>query len=344
MPLPIKKVAKFITAEKIVGLCYDYFPDLMSEFYEMQSSFLTNGYAAHRNLDISIIELCFLEKIHLSIIRQREKYLDKSLSLETFFDNCGEIECGETNKHKIVNIVKKTGIPKETVRRKLKILIDREIIITNKFKDYCWNCNSNRNKQVSDAMERDVKATSRFICAITKFLDFKLLQTDIEKEIKNHFSFYFYHFSYCQLQWFKMWQSKIKDIDLIFIAIQILIPTLKYYDNNSNLKKLGLEKIYTVIGKTAPSYSLSNTTVSASSISEITGIPRATCIRKLEKLMKLGMLKKELKSKKYYVNQSTVGRGSLITKETINATISNFSYYLSIVINSLSKNIYNFKN
>ena len=96
-------------------------------------------------------------------------------------------------------------------------------------------------------------------------------------------------------------------------------------------KKLGLEKIYTVIGKTAPSYSLSNTTVSASSISEITGIPRATCIRKLEKLMKLGMLKKELKSKKYYVNQSTVGRGSLITKETINSTISNLFIFFDLL-------------
>ena len=344
MAQPIKKIGRFLAAETIAELCYDYFPELMSEFYEMQSSFLTNGYKTHGNLDISIIELCFLEKIHLSIIRQREKYLDRNLSLETFFNNCREIECSETNKHKIVNIVNKTNIPKETVRRKLKILIDKEIIVMNKFKDYCWNCNSSRNKQVFDAMERDVKATSRFICSITKFLNFNLQQSEIEKEIKTHFSFYFYHFSYCQLQWFKMWQSKIKDIDLIFIAIQILIPTLKYYDNNSNLKKLGLDKIHTVIGKTTSNYNDSNTTVSAASISQITGIPRATCIRKLKKLMKLVMLKREIKSKKYFVNQSTVGRGSLITKETINSTISNFSYYLSIVINSLAKNIYNLKN
>ena len=50
------------------------------------------------------------------------------------------------------------------------------------------------------------------------------------------------------------------------------------------------------IVKTNNDYKSSNTGVNASSISDVTGIPRATCARKLEKLTKLGVLEQESKS------------------------------------------------
>ena len=43
-----------------------------------------------------------------------------------------------------------------------------------------------------------------------------------------------------------MWQTKISDIDLIFIAMQALIPTLKYEDQNISSKDVGLQNLYTL--------------------------------------------------------------------------------------------------
>ena len=71
-------------------------------------------------------------------------------------------------------------------------------------------------------------------------------------------------------------------------------------------------------------------------ISDITGIPRATCIRKLDKLVGLRFLLKEQKTKRYYVNQNLNERTkNILTKENVDFTIKNYSYFLSITLNAL---------
>ena len=96
--------------------------------------------------------------------------------------------------------------------------------------------------------------------------------------------------------------------------------------------------MHAIIGKTNDQYKFSDTAVSAASISEVTGIPRATCIRKLEVLVKLGMLVREIKTKRYFVNQITSKRtNTILTKENVHFTIQNFSEYLSIILNSINR-------
>ena len=136
-----------------------------------------------------------------------------------------------------------------------------------------------------------------------------------------------------------MWRSKIKDIDLIVIAIQTLIPTLSHNDKNLNKKNLDLDNIHTIIGRTPDEYSIAEKSVGATSISQITNIPRATCIRKLSKLVKLGMLKRENKTKRYFVNQTTSDRTkNIVTKENIFFTIKNYSELMAIIINNIMIN------
>ena len=79
-------------------------------------------------------------------------------------------------------------------------------------------------------------------------------------------------------------------------------------------------------------------TISASSISEISGIPRATCIRKLQKLENLGMLTREENTKRYFVNQRSSDRTKHITKkENIAFTINCFSDFFAIVLSALAR-------
>ena len=79
-------------------------------------------------------------------------------------------------------------------------------------------------------------------------------------------------------------------------------------------------------------------TINASSISEVSGIPRATCIRKLQKLVKLGMLVKELKSKRYYVNQLTGERTkNIMKKNSVIHSVDIFCELLSVIISALTR-------
>ena len=117
-----------------------------------------------------------------------------------------------------------------------------------------------------------------------------------------------------------------------------IFPSIVEFQRNQNIKDLSLENLSKIVGKANNQYKFSDTAVSAASISEVTGIPRATCIRKLEKLVKLGMLVRETKTKRYFINQLTSKRtNTILTKENVLFTIENFSEYLAIILNSIKK-------
>ena len=112
-----------------------HYNDLMKEFYEMQSIFLSTRYRANQSLETSSIRMCFIRSLHLAIVRQRERNLDFDLSLKNFFLNIQKLNDSDIISHKIVSIVKTTGIPKETVRRKLKKLCQNSFVRVNKHKE-----------------------------------------------------------------------------------------------------------------------------------------------------------------------------------------------------------------
>ena len=180
---------------------------------------------------------------------------------------------------------------------------------------------------------------SKFIFKFVEHLNLNITKKTIENEIESQFSFYFYHFLNCQLTWLKLWQTKLKDVDLIFIAMQAIIPTLDHSSKNIHQnKQISIDNLHTIIGEADAQYKTSSRSISATSISEISGIPRATCIRKLEKLVKLGLLVREMKTKRYYVNQVARDRTKHVTKkENIEFSIQYFSNFLSIVITSLNR-------
>ena len=331
------KQNKKVSPIEISNLLDSYHPDLLKGFYEMQSEFLTVRYKFHKSLESSNIVICFIRDVHLAILRMRERNFDHDVSLNNFLTNLNSVKLPA---QKIISIVNTTGIPKETVRRKIKLLIEKEVIYKSKIsKEYYWNLNAKREEAFLKIMNHDINRISKFIYSILKFLNLEINIKAIENEIRAQFSFYFYHFLNCQLSWLKMWQTKIKDTDLIFIAMQALIPTLKYTNKDFTKKNIGLENFNTIIGQVDKKNELSASSVSASSVSEVSGIPRATCMRKLEKLVKLGLLVREIKTKRYFVNQHTISRTKYITKkENIIFTVRSFSEFLSIVISALLRN------
>ena len=334
----IPETLKSFSSKTISNLLLNNHSELLKDFYDMQSEFLISRYKINKSIEISNILTLLSKSLHLAIVRQREINMNHDISLKNFFSNQNNII---NHGYKIVSIVNTTGIPKETVRRKLKKLIERrEVNFNNKTKLYYWILKEKNKNLYLDFIDRDIEAISRFVNSIADKLNLNLKNKFIQEEIKSQFSFYYYHYYSCQLEWMKMWQTNIKDIDLIFIAIQALIPVLDY--KKKNIDKISMENLHLQIGKTNSSTDqiTNKNAISANSISQISGIPRATCVRKLEKLVNLGMLMREIKSRKYYVNPNPTDRSKHITKkENIDRTVEIFSDFLSIVISSMSRNV-----
>ena len=333
--MQIQRKIQEIQPSQCSELLYYHFPNLMSEFYEMQSSFLSGLYKRYKNIETANIILCFLRNINLEILRQREKNLDFNISLENFWSNINNIN---KPSQKIISIVNATGIPKETTRRKLKNLINKDFVkIDKNTKEYYWNLSLKNKDAYYKFINLEIKILSKFVLIFSTLFKIKLNQNEIENEIKSQFSFYWYHFLSCQLKWLKMWQNKIKDIDLLLITLQTIIPTMQHTDTKRKLKDF--ESTNEIIKKISEKHKHHEIAVSATSISDITGITRPTCIRKLGKLVNNGLLLREKKTKRYFINPSTINRAqNILTKENVNFTISVFSEYLSIVINALQRN------
>lgn len=326
-----------ITKSQIFNLILDNYAELMSNFYEMQSSFLTSLYEKYESIETANIVLCFAKNTHLEIIRKREKYLNHDISLKNFWINLQTIN---KPSHKIVDIVKMTGLPKETARRKIKLLINKNSILQKKkIKEYFLNILEKDKKDYLNITENEINMLSKFIFNNAKLLNLNLPQDDIINEIKSHFSFYWFHFLSCQIKWLNMWQNKIKDMDLILIALQAVLRALKYTEKKQPIKDLGLENLYLFVGKTNYKYRKSDAGISASSISQITGIPRPTCIRKLNILVNFGTLIRDYKTKQYYLNDLTENRTrNILTKDNVLHTVDIFGEYLSVVLNAMIQN------
>ena len=73
--------------------------------------------------------------------------------------------------------------------------------------------------------------------------------------------------------------------------------------------------------------------ISATSVSEVTGIPRATCIRKLEWLSKAKLVEKDPRSKRYNLVNNKYDQDNLIDHPLTNVkgTIARFAEFSSIV-------------
>ena len=334
--IPLKKKIT-ISSSDVTQLIQTHFSSLLPSFYEVQSSFLSGIYTRYGSIETANIILCFARNTHLEIIRQRERDLNFNVSLENFWNNFSKIQ---KPYEKIASIVNITGIPKETVRRKIKNLMELNFLEKNKKNNnYCWNLDQKQKNSFLFIVQDELKKLSNFITKIVIDLDLSRSKNTlklVEEEIHSQFSFYWYHYLSCQLEWLKWWQLKLKDTELLLVALQATIPTLQYIDKN--IKPKNVDDIFKLIGQVNKKECI-NCSISATSVSDVTGIPRATSIRKLEKLVNLGFLVRETKTKRYAINQATDLRTrNIMSKDNVSFTIKTFSDYISIILNSLIQN------
>ena len=249
-------------------------------FFEMQSTFLSGIYKRYGDLEGGQIVIYFARNLHLKVMRKREEDLSFDLSLEKFWSNHQNTI---QDNHKIISVARFTGLPKETTRRKIMQLTElKHLKKTNKNNLY-WEPSSKEKETYIFIIKEQIKSLSKFLFEQAKLLNIDLPFTKLYKEIEKNYCFYWYHYLNTQLSFMRYWQNKTKDLEILLIGLQSLIQTLHY------LKQKSLKNNF------ASRYS----DISATSVSEVTGIPRATCIRKLEWLVKEKFIKKNPENKRY---------------------------------------------
>jgi len=322
--------------KNIEKILLDNFIDLMPSFYEMESSFLSGIYKRYGDIESGNIVIFFARDLHLEILRKREIDLNFNLSLDEFWNNHKNII---QKKKKIITIARSTGLPRETARRKILSLIKRKHIKKTEKNTLFWEPDSKSKDSYIKIVEQQINSLSRFIFQQLKFFSLNIPISKIEKEIKNNYSFYWYHYLNTQLEYIKVWQTQFKDLEMLLIGLQTLIQSIRNLKNSRKLQNLD-SFLLNKTTKSTDSFDVKNAGISATSISEVTGIPRANCIRKLEKYIKMKMVEKNPVTKRYNLipvqTRSAPSPANPIL-DGIKHTINIFSEFSSTLLKSLNK-------
>ena len=253
---------------------------LLPVFFEMQSAFLSGIYKRYGDLEGGQIVIYFARNLHLKVMRKREEDLDFDLSLEKFWFNHQNTS---QDKLKIISVSRFTGLPKETTRRKIIQLTKLKHLKKSNKNSLYWEPSPQSKETYMLIIKEQIKSLSKFLYEQSKILNIDVPFAKFYKEIEKNYCFYWYHYLSTQLDFMKYWQNKTKDLEILLIGLQSLIQSLNYFKQNNKYGR----------------FSNKCSDISATSVSEVTGIPRATCIRKLERLSKAKFVKKDPLSKRY---------------------------------------------
>ncbi len=317
-----------IELKEIVKTYKHNYGKFLDEFLGVQSDFLSDVYKRYnKDLDAANIVLFFAKNLHQKTLRERDKDLDFNISFERFWENHNKTE---QDQRKIIDIAHSTGLPKETARRKVNTLIKNKVLQKNK-NMITWSPPIDQRKSYNLVVDRQIVQISKLVQMIAVHLKFKISKEKISTELRKNFSFFWYHYIKTQLRYLKMWQNEMNDLELVLISLQVVIQSNQYFKR----RNISYEEHF--VSKNVKIKEEKEHSVSATSIAEVTGVPRATCIRKLEKLNKMKIIKKDPVSKRYYFDLKNINHNHMNSKKISENTIEMFSEFYLVVLRALSR-------
>ena len=261
--------------EKIIFKVIDkHFSRLAPYYYKWIISWLIGAYENFGNIDKYIIliyiinqDFIFFRKNGL-IIDYNTFYKDKTL---------------EVAKINISKISKDLQIPKESVRRKVEELEKAEII-KRKGKQIFVNRAAIPVVQANLTL----KNMSVLLCEFNKILkeedivEVTYPTTEISDSIKKNFSFVWYQFYKFLFIFTNRCRKAVMDLETFTIGVIVLLNAAE--NKNFRIKEFNRKKYQISIQGS------DEKGINAMSISDVTGIPRITVIRKLKYLIKRNIL------------------------------------------------------
>ena len=280
----IPDISKQIYKEDILSVLEKKYSTMGPMWANQQMEWMNGVYASFKNHDKFFI-LIFLVKKTLDFYSRNFT----KLSYHEFYSK----ETVEIEKFSIAEISEALNIPKESARRKVIELENEGAIRKIKNKIVV-----DRSKFYYTKPDNSIKRISRFFSTLSemskseKVLLNSITSEELELVIKNNFSYVWKIYYELQIPTIINYKKIFGDIETFHIY-GICVVNEHLYARKASEDYMNRDDFIKSI------FTLSKMQgINAMSISDITGIPRATVIRKLQKLVKQKIL--TINSKKHY--------------------------------------------
>ena len=279
-------ISNSINKESVFEIFSRFTPEALTPFYKFQQNWVNSAYTTFKDFDTYLILMYLKQKIYVD-------YSDRFhyMSADAFYSQ----EKIAIDKINLIQISKSLVIPKETIRRKINFLQKNEIIFRSGKSIYL---NSKALEIVKP--NHTLPMLSIFFEKMSNILSKEdwfgksLNRETIEKFIKDHFTVcweYFYRF---QIPYLTRHRKAFGDLESWNVWGSIAIVQTAAF--SESLQQITREELTSY-----EDYYLSmlkfkcERGINASSIADISGIPRATVIRKLRVLEKKGLVRRNKK-------------------------------------------------
>ena len=312
----VPSVSAQIDEKEIFKVISNNFSKLAPYYYVMISNWLIRAYSVHNDIDKYLIMLYLINK-DLIIFRRNGLIIN----YDTFYrDRSIEID-----KINISDISKDLQIPKESVRRKIIELEKKNIIKKNGKKMFV-----DRSALSISNGKDTIKDISALLFEFNKILKNeklgeKIFNVDqISYSIKENFSFCWYQFYKFIFIYTNRWRKEVKDLETMCIGILVMLNAS--HNKSFKVKDLNLKTYQKkVMGSDGRG-------MNAMSLSDITGIPRPTVVRKLKYLIDNNYITINEKKLLYINIKGTVLKRS---SELQDANIKSLSSFIHKVFNQI---------
>ena len=282
---------------------------------------MSDAYKIFKDLDKFLI-LIYLINTDFEFFRRN----NLNITYESFYKD----KTLEINKINLIQISKDLNIPKESVRRKISEL-EKKGIIKKKGKKIFLDRSAYKSQEPINTLKNVSVLLSKFseISKKNNITKKSLDRTEVSKLIKNNFSFCWYQFFKFIFSYCFRWRKYFGDLEIMLIGITIAFNSV----TTASIKLKGIESY---IDKWREEILQNNIRgINAMSISEITGIPRPTVIRKINSLIKLNMVEMD---KNKLLNIKFNNKSYKETSELQNETINDLGVFITRTFNQININ------
>ena len=255
--------------EKVINkVILDNFAALAPSFFTLTSNWFVRAYDHYKDIDKFII-IIYLININLIYFRKNGVKID----YDTFYRD----KSIEITKINISDISKDLGVPKESIRRKV-LELEKEGTIKRSGKKIFIV----RDTLYSARATNTLTEIATILHEFNKILKKEKLVTEVYSvneiisAMKENFSYCWYQFNKFWFIYINRWRAELKDLEYLAIGMVVIINAVKNKEFSSKKNIRSYHKA--LMGSDRRG-------VNAMSISEITGIPRPTVVRKLKFLI-----------------------------------------------------------
>ena len=302
--------------EKVINkVIQDNFAALAPSYFTLTSNWFVRAYDHYKDIDKFII-IIYLINLNLIYFRKNGVKID----YDTFYKD----KSIEISKINISDISKDLGVPKESIRRKV-LELEKEGTIKRSGKKIFVVRDTLYSARATNTLTEIATILHEFnkILKKEKLITEVYSVDEIISAMKENFSYCWYQFNKFWFIYMNRWRAELKDLEYLAIGMVVIINAVKNKEFSSKKNIRSYHKA--LMGSDTRG-------VNAMSISEITGIPRPTVVRKLKYLIDKKYLHiNEKKLITFDAKDSTFVR----TKGLLNKNMLSLSYFIYKVFNQI---------